>query len=116
MTEERPYRLRVEQRTDGWTAQAERRENGERFGPEIAGASESDAVERAWAWLGWQAEHARALETLQQAERAYHRAIAGTAFAAPTEHPAAGDLQRELLDAVDAARRELDRIRARNPL
>ena len=115
MTGDRAYRLRVERRADGWTAQAERVEDGARFGPEIAGATEADAAERAWAWLGWQAEHARALDTLQQAERAYHRAIAGTAFAA-TESPAAGDLQRDLLDAVDTARRELDRIRARNPL
>ena len=116
MTGDSPYRLRVERRADGWTAQAERREDGARFGPEIVGATEGDAVERAWAWLGWQAGHARALEALQQAERAYHRAIAGTAFAAATDSPAAGDLQRDLLDAVDTARRELDRIRARNPL
>ena len=64
-------------------------------------------------WLEWQREHAAALEALQQAERAYHRTIAGSAFASPTEGPSAIELQKESLDAVEAARVRLDEIRAR---
>jgi hypothetical protein len=66
-------------------------------------------------WLEWQREHAAALESLQQAQRAYHRAIAGSAFASPTEGPSSVEMQKESLDAVEAARVRLDEIRARQP-
>jgi hypothetical protein len=66
-------------------------------------------------WLEWQREHAAALEALQQAQRAYHRTIAGSAFANPTEGPSAIELQKESLDAVEAARVRLDEIRAIKP-
>jgi hypothetical protein len=66
-------------------------------------------------WLEWQREHAAALEALQQAQRAYHRTIAGSAFASPTEGPSAVELQKESLDAVEAARVRLDEIRQRKP-
>ena len=66
-------------------------------------------------WLAWQREHAAALESLQQAQRAYHRTIAGSAFASPTEGPSAIELQKESLDAVEAARVQLDEIRGRKP-
>ncbi len=66
-------------------------------------------------WLEWQREHAAALEALQQAQRAYHRTIAGSAFASPTEGPSAVEMQKESLDAVEAARVRLDEIRARQP-
>ena len=66
-------------------------------------------------WLEWQHEHAAALESLQQAERAYHRTVAGSAFASPTEGPSALELQKESLDAVEAARLRLDDVRARRP-
>jgi hypothetical protein len=66
-------------------------------------------------WLEWQREHAAALEALQQAQRAYHRTIAGSAFASPTEGPSAIELQKESLDAVEAARVRLDEIRGRRP-
>jgi hypothetical protein len=66
-------------------------------------------------WLEWQREHAAALEALQQAQRAYHRTIAGSAFASPTEGPSPVELQKESLDAVEAARVRLDEIRARQP-
>ena len=46
-------------------------------------------------------------EALQQAQRAYHRTIAGSAFANPTEGPTAIELQRESLDEVEAARLRL---------
>jgi hypothetical protein len=66
-------------------------------------------------WLEWQREHAAALESLQQAQRAYHRTIAGSAFASPTEGPSPVEMQKESLDAVEAARVRLDEIRARQP-
>jgi len=66
-------------------------------------------------WLLWQREHAAALEALQEAQRAYHRTIAGSAFASPTEGPSATELQKESLDAVEAARVRLDEIRQRKP-
>lgn len=66
-------------------------------------------------WKAWQREHTAALEALQQAQRAYHRTIAGSAFARPTEGPTAIELQQESLRAVEAARVRLDQIRARQP-
>jgi hypothetical protein len=66
-------------------------------------------------WLEWQREHAAALEALQQAQRAYHRTIAGSAFASPTEGPSPVEMQKESLAAVEAARVRLDEIRARQP-
>ncbi|HMB80378.1 MAG TPA: hypothetical protein VKI43_09945 [Vicinamibacterales bacterium] len=66
-------------------------------------------------WLAWQREHTAALEALQQAQRAYHRTIAGSAFASPTEGPSAIEMQKESLDAVEAARVRLDEIRERRP-
>jgi hypothetical protein len=66
-------------------------------------------------WLEWQREHAAALEALQQAQRAYHRTIAGSAFAGPTEGPTAIELQKESLEAVEAARLRLDEIRSKKP-
>jgi hypothetical protein len=71
--------------------------------------------EKSAAWLAWQREHTAALEALQQAQRAYHRTIAGSAFASPTEGPSAIELQKESLDAVEAARLRLDDVRARQP-
>ncbi len=52
---------------------------------------------------------------LQQAERAYHRTIAGSAFVNPTEGPTPIEMQRESLEVVEAARTRLDEIRARRP-
>src|SRR5215475_2968772 len=57
----------------------------------------------------------RSIDALQQAERSYHRTIAGSAFASPTEGPSALELQKESLDAVEAARVRLDEIRTRKP-
>ena len=71
--------------------------------------------EKSDAWLAWQREHSAALEALQQAQRAYHRTIAGSAFASATEGPSAIDMQKESLDAVEAARVRLDDIRTRQP-
>jgi len=71
--------------------------------------------EQSQAWIEWQAEHAAALEALQQAQRAYHRTIAGSAFASPTEGPTPIEVQKEALDALEAARVRLDEVRQRKP-
>ena len=109
------YRLLCVERDGQWLAHAEREDTGDPFGIECAGANEAEAFGRPTRWLEWQSEHAAALEDLQRAERAYHRTIAGSAFASPTEGPSAIELQRESLDALEAARVRLDDIRARKP-
>jgi len=109
------YRLVAVERDGRWIAHAERADNGDRFGVECAGATEAEALQRMQEWLAWQHEHADALEALQIAERAYHRTIAGSAFASPTEGPSPGEMQKESLDALEAARARLDEIRARRP-
>ena len=110
-----PYRLICVERDGQWLAHAEREATGDSFGIECSGASEADAVARLTRWLEWQTEHAAALDALQRAEHAYHRTIAGSAFASPMEGPSAIELQKESLDAVEAARVRLDDIRARRP-
>ena len=110
-----PYRIVTFERDRQWIARAERADSGERFGIECAGETADAARVRLERWLGWQREHAAALEELQQAERAFHRAIAGGAFANPLEGPSAIEIQKESLEAVEAARVRLDEIRARNP-
>jgi hypothetical protein len=107
--------LRANERDGQWLARALREENGDPFGIECAGASEAEAVARLTRWLEWQSEHTAALESLQQAERAYHRTIAGSAFASPTEGPSPIEMQKESLDAVEAVRVRLDEVRARKP-
>jgi hypothetical protein len=109
------YRIPATERDGQWVARAERVDTGERFGIERAGASADEAVARVADWLEWQHDHAAALEDLQRAERAYHRTIAGSAFASPTEGPSAIEMQKESLEAVEAARVRLDEIRARRP-
>jgi len=107
--------IKTVQRGGQWIAFAERTDNGDRFGIECGGATEAEATERLQRWLAWQAEHTAALENLQRAERAYHRSIAGSAFASVTEGPSAFEIQKESLDAVEAARLTLDEVRARQP-
>ena len=110
------YRIVATERDGQWVARAERADTGDRFGVECAGASADEASRPPVArWLEWQHEHAAALEDLQRAEHAYHRTIAGSAFASPTEGPSAIELQKESLEAVEAARIRLDEIRARRP-
>ena len=109
------YRLVTTGRDGQFVARAERADTGDRFGIECAGASADEAAHRLSRWLEWQHEHAAALEELQRAEHAYHRTIAGSAFASPTEGPSAVEMQKESLEAVEAARFRLDEIRARRP-
>jgi hypothetical protein len=109
------YRVIADQRDGRWVAHAERVDTGDRFGIECAGGSEAASVDALSRWLEWQHEHTAALEALQQAEQAYHRTIAGSAFANAGEEPSAIELQKESLEQVEAARVRLDEIRARKP-
>ena len=109
------YRIVAIERDGRWVAHAERTDNGDRFGVEFSGVSADEASDRVARWLAWQHEHASALDDLQRAENAYHRTIAGSAFANPSEGPSAIELQKESLEAVEAARIRLDEIRARRP-
>jgi hypothetical protein len=112
---DRRFNLIAIERDGQWIAQAVREDTGDRFGIECTGASEPDAIGRLTQWLEWQHEHAVALDALQRAERDYHRTIAGSAFARPTEGPSPLELQKESLEAVEVARVRLDEVRARNP-
>ena len=109
------YRLVVDMRAGQSVAHAERADTGDRFGIEYNGATERDALERLTRWLEWQSEHMAALDALQRAEQAYHRTIAGSAFASPAEGPSPLEMQKESLDAVEAARVRLDEVRAHKP-
>jgi len=112
---DRRYRLVPAERDGQWVAHALREDTGDPFGIECAGATEDEAVARLTRWLEWQSEHAAALADLQRAERAYHRTIAGSAFASPSEGPSAIEMQKESLNAVEDARLRLDEIRAKKP-
>lgn len=73
---------------------------------------------RSQAWLEWHREHEEALADLQSAQHAYHRTVANGAFAGTADGPSVAenaDMQRDSLEALDAARVRLDEIRARKP-
>ena len=108
------YRIVTTARDGHWIARAERQDNGDRFGIECAAPSADEAAARLTRWLDWQGAHAAAIEALQLAERAYHRTIAGEAFVKPAA-PAAVELQKASLDAIEEARIRLDAVRARRP-
>jgi hypothetical protein len=108
-------RIICDHREGRWVARAFRADNGDPFGIECAADTKDAAETRLTRWLDWQREHAAALEALQTAERAYHRTIAGSAFASPTEGPSPIELQKESLETVEAARVRLDDVRARKP-
>jgi hypothetical protein len=109
------YRVRTAWKGSTWIAWAERAEDGSRFGIECEAPTAAEACARLTQWLEWQREHATALTALQQAERDYHRTIAGSAFASEAEGPSPVEMQSESLKAVEAARLRLDEIRARKP-
>jgi len=111
----RTFRIVVERRSGVWVGWAVHETTGEVFGGEWSGATEADAVEALKRWLEWQHEHAVALSALQDAERIYHRTIAGSAFASPAESPSPIERQKASLAALDAARIRLDDVRARRP-
>jgi hypothetical protein len=112
---DRAFRIGAGPRDGRWVARAVREDTGDLFGVEAIGDSEEEAIGRLIRWVEWQHYHAAALDALRNAERAYHRAIAGSAFASPTEGPSALEVQKEALDALEAARARLDTIRAQRP-
>jgi len=109
------YRIITSERDGHVVARARRSDTGDPFGIECSGATVDEATRRLTAWLEWQGEHAAALAALQQAEQAYHRTIAGSAFASGVEGPSAVELQKESLEALEAARMRLDEVRIRKP-
>jgi len=109
-----PFRITTAERDGRWLARAGRGLSDDVFGIECGGATEAEAVNRLTRWLVWQHEHAGALAALQETEHAYHRTIAGSAFAVPREGTANVDRQAAL-HAVDAARQRLDEVRTRQP-
>jgi len=111
----RMYRIRAGQRNGRWTAYAVRLDNGDRFGGNFWGDSEATATAAVTRWLEWQTDHVTALEALQEAERAYHRSIAGHAFASAADEPATRQARRDRLAAVERAQARLDEVRARKP-
>ena len=112
---EKRYRIDAIERDGRWIARAVQVDTGDPFGTECSGETRASAIERLAQWLDWQHEHAAALEALQQAERAYHRTIAGSVFANPTEGPTPIELQKDSLELVEAARIRLDELRSRKP-
>lgn len=111
----RAFRIRARQRAGRWTAHAVQAENGDRFGADFWGESEAAATAAVTRWLEWQADHASALAALQEAERAYHRSVAGHAFAPAADELGTRQARRERLEVVEQAARQLDAIRARKP-
>jgi len=107
------YRIVTVERDGQFTAHAVRADTSERFGIETVGSDPESAQRRLSAWLEWQDEHTQALEALQQAERTYHRALAGAAFATPEDDST--EAARLSLESVNAARAQLDEVRARRP-
>jgi hypothetical protein len=65
--------------------------------------------------VAWRQEHATALAGLQEAQRAYHRTVAATAFQGAADEPSAEEMRRASLEALDTARIVLDEVRARRP-
>jgi hypothetical protein len=105
------HRIIAVERGGEWHAHAERLDTGDPFGIDCRGASQAEATARMTAWLAWQQAHVEALHALQDAERAFHRIVANSAFAGGAPSPE----RRESLAVLDAARRALDAIRARRP-
>ena len=118
---DRRFNLTSIERAGQWIAHAIREDNGERF--LFFCKAVLAALPKLPHWPDmlhtndWQTGLLPVLlrETTPRAERDYHRAIAGSAFANPTESPGPFELQKESLEAVEAARVRLDEIRARKP-
>jgi hypothetical protein len=106
-----PHLQVVTTERDGrWTAHAVHADTGERFGVEVSADSAEAAAARLMEWLDWQSSHMQALAALQSAQRDYHRATTDAAFVSSPQSSATA-----LLEAVEAARRHLDEVRAQRP-
>lgn len=110
---ETSYQLFTKEQSGSYLAYACRGGGTERFGIETTGTSADDAISKLTRWLEWQHQHTDALAKLQDAERVYHRTMAGAAFA---EDQSGHDTARkETLETMTAARNHLDDVRARRP-
>lgn len=107
------YQLFAKEQSGAFVAYACRGEHAERFGIETAGASADEALAKLTRWLEWQHQHTDALQQLQEAERVYHRTMAGAAFA--EDQTGIEAARTQALDAMNAARNQLDDLRARRP-
>ena len=76
---------------------------------------EGDAIKKQFTFKDFLEAVAFVNRLAPEAERAYHRTIAGSAFLSPSEGPSAVEIQRESLEALEAARVRLDEVRARKP-
>ena len=108
------YRLIALEGDGQWIARAFSVEDGERFGVDAAASTEDGALSLLRSWLEWHHALVSALEAVQQAQRAYHRTVTGTAFAAAGTGAQSED-GKASLDALDRARAALDAVRARRP-
>jgi ferric-dicitrate binding protein FerR (iron transport regulator) len=112
---DRCFRLFADQLDGKWSGHAVRADTGDPFGVDVSGATMDDAIARLTRWLEWQHAHSEALDALQQAERAYHRAVAGSAFASASDRPSPLERRKASLDALEIARIRLDAVRALQP-
>jgi hypothetical protein len=108
------FTIELAERGGTWQAAA-RRHDGQRVGPTVTDADAARAAQRIEQWLSWQRDHEDKLRALQEAEQAYHRTIAGSAFASPTEGVSAAELQADALRRLERARLALDAVRQRKP-
>ena len=105
-------RLTAVRENGHWMAWAERLGSGDRFGIEVTAPTSDEALARLGRWLEWQHEHTGALGALQEAQRAYHRAVTERAFGRQD----GSDRTWDSLELVERARARLDDVRARRPL
>ena len=107
------YTLEVIERQDRWCAEARQAPSGMRIGPTATAATADEAILRLERWLEWQRDHQDALTALQDAQQAYHRAIAGSAFSSGLAE--ATELQHEALQRIEDARLRLEEVRQAKP-
>lgn len=110
---ETTYNVTTVERDGSWIAEARKAPSGMRTGPSASAATADEAVVRLVRWLEWQRDHEDALTTLQAAEQAYHRTIAGSAFASGLAE--ATELQQEALQRIEEVRLRLEEIRKNQP-
>ena len=88
---------------------------GRQVGLTFRGATEAEAVARLERWRAWQRDHDAALERLQAALRAYHRAEAAGGVTRAREDIANDPRRLDALERLDRARVDLDAVRRRRP-
>lgn len=107
------YRLHAREQSGSYFAYACRGDSAERFGIETTAASADEALSKLTRWLEWQHQHTEAFSQLQEAERAYHRVMTGSAFS--DDQSGSDAARKQAVDTMTAARHHLDDVRARRP-